>query len=378
MKLVASALKSFHENLRDWKVLVMVLLFSPFFLLIMYLFYGGAPTTYTIGIVSLDEGKPSSELIELLADKKGQGGTGLFKLSHVLRVQDLEAKVKEKTIDVGIVIPQNYLTPGTGGSAKTPAPLSVIQFYGSMSNARYPVAAVLAADVIQQQGVTAAKITLPTAISETFLEKNLPLNEFDGYVPGLITLAVLMILFTASASIVKESDKKTLVRLKLSRIGAFHFLGGICIVQGIIAAGAIVLSYWTALGLGYTPAGGLGAVLFVGVLSSLAMVSISLIVASFLNTVFDVLTIGCFPFFLLMFFSGSMFPLPKLTMFTIHGHPLGIPDLLPLTHTVNAFNKILHYGTGWNGIGFDAAMIMLLTVLYAGVGLKLYEKRRLS
>lgn len=187
-----------------------------------------------------------------------------------------------------------------------------------------------------------------------------------------------MILFTASASIVKENDKKTLIRLKLSRLGAFNFLAAICIVQAFIAVGALFLSYWTALGLGYSPAGNFGPVLLIGIISSLSMVSVSLVVASFLNTVFDVLTVGCFPFFILMFFSGTMFPLPKLNMFSILGHPLGITDILPLTHTVNAFNKILNYGAGLNEIRFDVFMIVALTLIYFLAGLILYQKRKLS
>ncbi|MOA29881.1 ABC-2 family transporter protein [compost metagenome] len=115
-----------------------------------------------------------------------------------------------------------------------------------------------------------------------------------------------------------------------------------------------------------------------GILSSLAIVSLSLVVASFLNTVFDVLTVGCFPFFILMFFSGSMFPLPKLSVMTIQGHPLGITDILPLTHTVNAFNKILNYGAGWLEVRFEVAMILLLTVLYFVAGVVLYQKRKLA
>ncbi|MNI55847.1 ABC-2 family transporter protein [compost metagenome] len=204
------------------------------------------------------------------------------------------------------------------------------------------------------------------------------MNEFDGYVPGLIALAVLMILFTASASIVKENDQKTLLRLKLSRLGAFNFLAGICITQAIVAAGALALSYWTALGLGYRPAGEFGAVFAVGLLSSFSMVAVSLVVASFLNTVFDVLTIGCFPFFILMFFSGSMFPLPKMNVFTIGGHSFGITDLLPLTHTANAFNQILNYGAGLEDVLFDFVMIALLTVIYFAMGLRLYQQRKLS
>lgn len=124
--------------------------------------------------------------------------------------------------------------------------------------------------------------------------------------------------------------------------------------------------------------GHFGPVLLIGILSSFSMVSVSLVVASFLNTVFDVLTVGCFPFFILMFFSGAMFPLPKLNMFSILGHPLGITDILPLTHTVNAFHRILNYGAGWTEIRFDILMIVVLTLIYFLAGLLLYQKRKLS
>lgn len=378
MKLVASVIKSFKENVRDWKVLVLVLTFSPFFLLLMYLFYGSGPTTYHVGILNLDEGASSTALVKMLEHTKGQDGFGLFKLSHMGNEEELKAKVKEKTIDLGMLIPADYSEKVSQADEKNTVPPAVVSFYGSMSNVRYTVAAVMAADEVYKQGIEAAKITLPSSISETFLEKKLPLNEFEGYVPGLISLAVLMILFTASASIVQENDKKTLIRLKLSRLGAFHFLAGICIVQAAVAVAAIVLSYWTALGLGYRPAGGFGALLFVGILSSLSMVAVSLVVASFLNTVFDVLTIGCFPFFILMFFSGSMFPLPKMNLFTISGHSFGYADILPLTHTANAFHKILNDGAGIHDVGFDVWMIALLTILYFVVGLMLYRKRKLA
>lgn len=378
MKLVASVTKSFKENIRDRKVLVMVLVFSPFFVLLMNLFYGREPTTYNIAILNLDGGKSSINLVEMLENTKGQDGSGLFKLSNISTEDELKAKVKEKVIDIGIVIPAGYTERLSGIDAQDIEDTVAVRFYGSMGNMRYTVAAVMAADVVYKQGMEVAKITLPSSITETFLEKKQALNEFEGYVPGLISLAVLMILFTASASIVKENDKKTLIRLKLSGLGAFNFLAGVCIVQAVIAAAAIVLSYWSALGLGYRPAGGFGAVLVVGIISSFSMVALSLVVASFLNTVFDVLTIGCFPFFILMFFSGSMFPLPKMNLVTIGGHPFGVTDILPLTHTASAFDKILNYDSGIKGVTFEIIMIALLTAIYFVIGLRLYQKRKLS
>lgn len=378
MKLLAAAVKTLKENIRDWKVLAMVLGFTPFFLLMMFLLYGGGPTIYPIGLVNLDRGVSGADLVEILKEKKGQEGSQLFHLVPITDNRELETKIKDKSIDLGLVIPEDYSARLNAAKEKqTPTP-SIIQFYGSMINVRYPVAAVMVGDEITKQGIAAAEIELPIALNETFLEKQAPINEFESYVPGLLSLAILMILFTASATIVKEDDKKTLLRLKLSRLGAFSYLTAVGIVQAVIAISALVLSYWMALGLGYQPAGSFGIVLIVGILSSLAIVSLSLVVASFLNTVFDVLTVGCFPFFILMFFSGSMFPLPKLSVMTIQGHPLGITDILPLTHTVNAFNKILNYGAGWLEVRFEVAMILLLTVLYFVAGVVLYQKRKLA
>jgi ABC-type multidrug transport system, permease component len=378
MKLIAAVLKSFKENIRDWKVLALVMLFSPFFLILIYLLYGQSPTTYNIGIVNLDGGSASAELIGNIENIKAQNDIKLFHLINTDKFDDLKIQVKDKKVDIGIIIPRDYSKVHSETKINETISPVVVDLYGCMSNTRYTVAAVMVSDIINKQGLAAANITIPISISETFLEKKLPLNEFYGYVPGLMTLAVLMILFTATASIVKENDKKTLIRLKLSNLGAFNYLLSVCIVQTIIAVVAIVISYWTALALGYRPEGNFESVLFVSIISSLSIVSISLVIASFLNTVFDVLTIGCFPFFVLMFFSGGMLPLPKINLITIGEHSFGITDILPLTHSVNAFNSILNYGARLNEVVFDIIMILVLTVLYFSVGLILYKKRKLS
>lgn len=377
MKLAASIIKTFKENIRDWKVLIMVLFFSPFFVLLMNLYYGSEPAAYNIGIINYDRGNKSSELLEILADAEGNGNAGLFRLSQFESREQLGTKVMDKTVDLGMVIPENY-SKSLIMSLYDRNSTAAVEFLGSMGNMKYTVAAVLAADIVYKQGMDIAEITLPSTIKETFLEKKQPLNEFENYAPGMISLSILMILFTACASIVKENDKRTIIRLKLSRLGAFNFLLGICAVQSVIAVIALSLSYWTALGLGYKPAGSFVTVLAAGVISSFSMVAVSLLVASFLNTVFDVLTIGCFPFFIMMFFAGCMFPLPKMNLFSLGGHSFGVTDVLPLTHTAGAFNKILNYGADISGVGFELAMLALLTVIYFVLGIFVYRKRKLS
>lgn len=378
MKLYASFVKALKEGIRDWKVLALVLLFAPFFVFLMKLFYGGGPTTYNLGIINMDKENQSIELIDNIKACEEEKNQKVFKVSILKSSSELKKEVKDKTIDAGIIIPNDYSKALSDHAAGKGTSAAVVNIYGSLSNVRYTVAAVLANNIIYNQGVETAKIVLPSTIKETFLEKKQAANEFDGYVPGLISLSVLMMLFTATASIVKENDKKTLIRLKMSRLGSVNFLAGISIVQAIVAVLAIVLTYWTALLLGYQPAGSFFPVLIVGILSSLSMVAMSLIIASFLNTVFDVLTIGCFPFFIFMFFSGCMFPLPKMKLFCIAGKTFGITDLLSLTHTAAAFNKILNYGAGISDVSFELLMITTLTVIYFIIGVVLYQKRKLS
>ncbi len=389
MRLYASIVKTFKEVVRDWKVLSMVLAFAPFFVLLMKLFYGGDPTTYKIGIINSDQATLSAELIQSMENAEGDDHAKLFRLQYPKDLEELKKQVEDKTIDIGIVLPDNYSkalaakagTKEEGEEAlqsEEGEALALVEVYGSMGNAKYMVAAVLANNLIYQQEMEVSEIKLPVSINETFLEKKQVTNEFDSYVPGLISMAVLMILFTATATIVKENDKNTLIRLKMSRLGALRYLLGVSIVEALVAVTAMVLTYWTAILLGYKPLGTFPAILAVGIISSFSMVAVSLIMASFLNTIFDVLTIGCFPFFLFMFFSGSMFPLPKVTLFTLAGRAFGATDILSLSFTAASFNKILNYGVGLGGVSFEILMISLLTFVYFAIGLFLYQKRRLS
>lgn len=377
MKLIATIIKTWKENIRDWKILVLVFAFSPFFLLITSLLYANETTIYKVGYINQDKGRSSTELLSQITNSIGVEDMYRIELVRISDESDLEKKIKEKDIDLGIVIPDNYSKAMLNAKSKS-GDLTKVKFYGSIYNMHYTVAAVMISDLIEKQGIDVSQIKLPYSISESFLEKKLPSNEFDSYVPGLITLSVLMILFPASASIVKESDKKTLIRLKLSRLSAFEYLVGICIVQASIAIIAIVIAYFTALVLGYRPVGNFQTMLLIGTVSSLSMVSVSLVVASFLNTIFDVLTIGCFPFFLFMFFSGSMFPMPQMKLFQISHYSFGITDLLSLTHTANAFNKILNYGASYEEVSFEIVMIIVLTMIYFTMGLILYNKRKLT
>jgi ABC-2 type transport system permease protein len=188
----------------------------------------------------------------------------------------------------------------------------------------------------------------------------------------------MMLMFTAAASIIKEKDKGTLVRLQMSNMKVHEFLTSVGMTQVVIGMLAVGVTYFTAWGLGYRMTGSWGAVMAVCFLSSVSVIAVSLLVAAFLRTIFDLLTIGCFPFFVLMFFSGGMIPLPPLSLFTLGGRSVNANDILPTTHTIAALNKIMNNGMGLGDVTYELAAIAVLTAIYFMAGIVLFDKRHLK
>lgn len=376
MKLKASLIKSLKENMREWKVLVLSLSFAPIFVLLMYAGYGGSATSYKMHIVDLDNGIHSQSMISSFEDMTSTDDSDFFIVSIVDDIEKMKQDIREKTIDIGLVIPAGYSDDLEKGKETYLAPQ--IEFFGSLGNAKYAVSAIVAGNSVYEVGMDVQQIMSPVYFEEIFLEKKQPLNEFEAMVPGLLSLGILMILFTCTASIVKENDQMTITRLKLSSIGAANYLGGESIIQAMIGSAAVLIAYLSTKTVGYNAQGSLLLIMLVAVISSLSMVAVSLIMASFLNSVFDVLTIGVLPFFVIMFFSGAMFPLPKLTFVSIAGLELGLPDLIPLTHTVRAIDKIMNFDAGLEGLSVELSMLVILTFAYLIIGIIFYQRKQLS
>jgi ABC-2 type transport system permease protein len=231
-------------------------------------------------------------------------------------------------------------------------------------------------DYIAHVYTTSVTMTqLPLTVDFQSLGTSRTLSDFDLYVPALLVLALIMVLFTAAATLIKEVDKGTMSRLMLSQLTTPELLTAVSFNQVIIGVSALLLAFLAALSVGYKTEGSLLALLIVGAISALSVVAISVLVAAFLKSIFELLTIGCFPFFILMFFSDVLFPLPKITLFHLAGNIVYLNDILPTTLTVSAFNGILNYGAGLDEVIFELGAILLLTAFYFALGSWFFQRR---
>ncbi len=378
-------LKSIREQIRDYWILLLTISLAPFFVFMYYMMVETETPEFNIILVNHDEGaffmgQPvnlGDSLIYYMQLVSIDRETSMLhyteqdeRLAGIKLLQGGEA-------DVMVVIPRKLtlqlLNPEYDDHTGT-----VLELVGDVTDMQYIIAAVWSEELINRFIRDASGISLPVGWKETTLGYSGQRTEFELYVPGMMILAVIMMIFSASAAIVREPEAKTLERLKISNLSALEFLGGISLIQVIIAIMSLLLTMLVAVCLGYTLLPGtFWFIMLVAFLTSLSMIAFSLIVAAICRSIKDVAIIGTFPLFILMFFTGAAFPISGGKLFTLAGINFHFNDILSPTWAVDALNKVLIKGQEMRETIPDLTMILVLTLVYFIIGVWAFRRRHM-
>lgn len=377
MKTVACLIKTIRENLRDWKILILTVVLAPFFIYLMHLYMGNERASeYRIIIINNDgNGQYSREMLTLLKTVKTEEGTPVIRITETSDTAIAGKMIRDREADLLITIPEDFSETFAGVMSGDSSAISPFINYGDPSNIRFLTASSYADYLTFMYISERTGIKIPFDVQYEYAGTALKRSEFDLYVPALLVLSIIMMLFTAGASIVREVERDTITRLSLSKVSSGEFMTAMSISQVIIGIICLFLTLLAAFSVGYKTQGSVSLLLFAGVLTCFSVVSISIITASFIRTMFGLLTLGCFPFFILMFFSDCFMPLPKIDLISIAGNKLFLNDLLPTATATRAFNKILNFNSGFYDISFELAWIFLLSVVYFVIGIKLFKRK---
>jgi len=377
MKVVSCFIKTFRENLRDWKILILVIVFAPFFIYLMYMYMGDPKTSmYNVVVINNDNaGLSSEELINEWKGLKTDEGKPLLEIKLVSDTAAARRMIRNREADLFVTIPGDFsqsLQAFLSGGSRYISPLTN---YGDQANVRY-MAAVSFIDYLTF-GYLGFKtgIELPMNMNYEYAGKGKITSEFDLYIPALLVLAIIMMLFTAGASIVREVEKDTITRLSLSRLTSAEFMTALSLNQIIIGLICLFVTLLAAFSVGYKTSGSIPLLFLIGTVTCFSVISISIITACFIRTMFGLLTLGCFPFFILAFFSDSFMPLPKINMFRLAGNQVYLNDLLPTATATRAFNKILNYDSGISDVAFEFIWITVFAVIYFLIGTWLFKRK---
>ena len=363
----------------------MIVVMAPLFIAIYYLMAETEDPEYRVILVNKDRGTQHLGGAFNLGDSIVNHARLLSQIPEMAMLKIRRDSSREHAIDllrnqqadVLVVFPEDLSQavlspPGIGGAAAR------IELVGDVTRMEYIVGAVWSEELINQYVLQAADLRMPVSWTETTLGHSGGRTYFELYVPGLLILSIIMIIFSASAAIVREPEIRTLERLKISRLTALEFLGGISLVQILLSMLSLALALLTAMALGYTLLPGtLGFILLISLLTALSMVSFSLLVAAMCRSVKEVAIIGTFPLFLLMFFTGAAFPISGGKLFSIGAYTLKLNDVLSPTFAVEALNKVLIRGLEVKDTLPEMIAIVLLTLLYFITGTWAFRRRHM-
>lgn len=385
MRWYAVFIKGIKEQIREYWILVMTVLMSPIFIAIYFLMGETEDPQYDVVIVNLDQGTEYRGHQLNLGDSiitysRRLSGAEEMKMLYFTSEESREQaidKLRTRNADVVVVLPME-LSASVTGSPDLKDPPSRIELVGDITQMEYIVGAVWTEELINHYLLEAAEIQMPYTWSETTLGFSGERTAFELYLPGLLILSIIMIIFSASAAFVRESESRTLERLRISRLTALEFLGGISLVQILVAVLSLVLALLTAIGLGYTLIPGtLIFILAISLLTALSMISFSLLVAAMCRSVKEVAILGTFPLFLLMFFTGAAFPINGGYLFSIGEHQVMLNDLLSPKFAVEALNKVLIRGLEVKDTFPEMIALLVLTTLYFVTGTWAFKSRHM-
>lgn len=380
-------IKCAREQKRDLWVLGLSLAFSPLFVFIYWLMTSaGGSTTYGVLIINQDTGvmtrqaallQSGKELVDRMRSFSYENGSPLLRLIEAGDRASAETRLRNREASILIIIPADFSSVVDGMAGKKVNTSTSLEFVGDLTNPSYTIAAVSAMTVVDQYLQERSGEIRPVSLIETPLGASSARTEFENYIPGLFIFAVVLMVFQAAMMLARESEGGKLIRLRLAGITSVELLGGISAWLVVVTVVSVALTYVTALICGFRSQGPVWLALIISIITSFSIIGVGLIVASFAKTVSQAFVIANFPLGFLMFLTGAIFPLPRTILFTLSGHGIALNDLLPPTHAVIALNKIFTMGAGLTDIGFELTALVLLTILYFGIGVILFQRLNL-
>ncbi len=380
-------LKTWREMSRDWWMLGLTLVFSPLFVFAYWAFTQGGSTSYTVLVVNQDQDallsgggrlQAGEAAIQSIQAVRYADGSPLLKTSRSDSLAQVDQALKNRLAVAFLVIPPDFSRTILALQSGDRSQSAQITFGGDLTNPYYTVGATLALGAVDSYVVQATGQKPLVNYVEKALAGSAARTEFEIYTPGVLIFSVMMLIFLAAMVVAREVESGTLRRLQITRMTSFDFLGGVTLAMLSLAVFSLLLTIATAVWLGFRSLGPLWAAVVVGAVASLSVIGAGLVVACFSRSVSQAFVIANFPLGLFMFFSGAIFPLPKLVLFHLAGHDVGAFDFLPPSHAVVALNKVLTLGAGLGDVAFELTALIVLSLLYFGAGVWLFQRLHMA
>jgi len=384
-KILSVIRKGFKEQFRDFWIFIITITTASVFVFMYYAMLESEKTQYKIIVINNDKGYNIAagtsinhgEILSLILERGiVTEGENILLVSRKKNREEAEDRIIKQKAHLLMVIPEEFSEAIEMKKLDKPKPQ--IEFAGNITDVKYLVSAILAGEIYSQYVMKAAKIELPVLFRETSMGSSGELSDFDLYVPGIIIFSIIMLIMTATTAVVRESEYSTLKRLKISNMTTFQLMTGISVVQIFVGIISVAFALLAAVLLGYDFTGSIFAFSVIILLTIISMIAFCVLFAAFCKTVTEIMVIGMIPFFILMIFTGSMFKINAVKLFSLWEYDFAANHILSPTFAVEAIEKVLIYDAGIMDIWFELVSILILSAFYYILGIYLFRKRQMG
>jgi len=365
-----------RELVRERAFLVLTLIVAPLFILVYRLIFLQGMIVYRIGMVDAGTGGISALLSTRLSAQLEENpelsysdGSSLFDLRTYPTREAGERAIRNRDIYVLVI-------PGAGQARVTLA--------GDFSDPYYLLASTALRAALEDAFAGLVGLSSPLKFETSALGFSGKKTPFENYVPGLIVVSSLAGIYLFSLALARERENLAGVRYRLAGLPVSALVAGKGAAFILLSSLSSLLAFASAYALGFGSPGGMAADLCAGlafcVLCSVAVVGIAFAVAAFARNSFEALSLATFPFFLTVFFSGSVYPLPEFPLLTIAGAEIRLFDFLPSTHAVRGLRRTLTFGLAEAGpeAFLSLAVLALIAAICLIIGGQFYKRRVLE
>ena len=304
MKTLAVARKSLRQQSRDRLGLALTVLMAPLFVLLYWMLLEDGQQNPTI---CLEAGPEVAAAVDDFAPR-------------------LTVTTCPNPDAILVVIASGL---ADAGASSGPVPVTV---EGDASQPGFLPAALAAHQAIDAYVQYGRGVEPATVLRVRAVGQSAERTPFELYVPNLLVFAMIMLVFSSAMVTAREVERGTLERLRLTRMRPSEWLAGTALAQTLLGAGSVALTFVIAMTLGFDArAAALPVAAGIALLTGVTCIGIGTIVASVARTVAQAFAIASFFMFLLLLFSGVVFPIPELVVL----------EALPTVHGARALHEVL-------------------------------------
>jgi ABC-2 type transport system permease protein len=365
MRVWLIARKTLLELLREWQLLLLVVAVPVAFLGILAAGYS-TPLLVTHTLLVANSDPRAEPLLEELAAQRYADGRPVFDIRETDDLDAAEAALRDQSATALILI-----------SLDDNEDAIHITLRGNALYTRFYRASTILESVAARHADRMAGRPEIVQVVQQVLGGASPRSEFDLYAPGMIIFALMLIVPQTAMLVAREVRCHTLGRLRLTPVRAWDLLGGISLAQMVVAVFQVVVVFITALLIGFQNQGSLLTAVLVGLAVSFPAIGQGLLVACFVENDSQAINVGSAVAMMQVWFSGSFYRLPPMTVFALAGHQIDLFDVFPATHGLLALQQVLSYGVGLEEIAFRLGATLVLSLLYFGLGVAVFQRLKM-